>query len=229
MPSGWPGRSGTADRVVCQSALIRCGEQLTGLRRALIIANDAYDHPALQDLRAPAADAEALGRVLSDPQVGSFDVEVVRNEPANAIQVKIENLFSAGRSDDFLLLHFSCHGLKNVPGDLFFAASNTLPNLLESTTVPAHFVQRCMHSSRSRSVVLLLERCYGGAFPLGAAVRAAGDADVLGTFQHERPDAGHGRVVITATTSMEFALEGDQLPMITEGARQCSPPHWSRA
>jgi uncharacterized caspase-like protein len=114
--------------------------------------------------------------VLGDRQIGEFTVEVVRNEPAHVIQAHVEELFSESRSDDVLLVHFSGHGLKSESGELFFAASNTRPNRLGSTAVSADFVQRCMRASRSRSVVLLLDCCYGGAFAQGSTVRAAGDA-----------------------------------------------------
>jgi hypothetical protein len=184
---------------------------VAGQRKALIIANAAYEHQALRNLRAPAADAEALGRVLSDPRIGGFDVEVLHDEPAYLIQARVENLLTSARPEDVLLLHFSCHGLKDESGELFFAASNTFPEMLGSTTVPAEFVQRYMLRSRSRDVVLLLDCCYGGAFPAGATVRAAGDANVLDSFPQERPETGRSRVVITATTSMQFALEGNQL------------------
>ncbi len=90
-----------------------------GQRKALIVANDQYEQDALRDLLAPAADAEALGQVLGDPQIGDFAVQVVRNEPAHIIQAQIEDLFSDSRSDDVLLLHFSGHGLKSESGDLF--------------------------------------------------------------------------------------------------------------
>jgi len=184
---------------------------VSGQRKALIVANDEYDQEALRNLRAPAADAEALGRVLGDRQIGDFAVQVVRNEPAHVIQAHIEELFSESRSDDVLLVHFSGHGLKSESGELFFAASNTRPNRLGSTAVSADFVQRCMRASRSRSVVLLLDCCYGGAFAQGATVRAAGDVNVLDSFPHERTGGGRGRAVITASNAMEYAFEGDQL------------------
>ncbi len=66
---------------------------MAGQRKALIIANDTYEHRALQNLRAPAADAEALGRVLGDPAIGGFDVEVMHNEPAHVIQGRVELRF----------------------------------------------------------------------------------------------------------------------------------------
>jgi hypothetical protein len=184
---------------------------MSGQRRALIIANDEYEQEALRNLLAPGADAEALGRVLSDAQIGDFAVQVVRNEPSHLIQAQIEELFSESRSDDVLLLHFSGHGLKSESGELFFAAPNTRPNRLGSTAVSADFVQRCMRASRSRSVVLLLDCCYGGAFGQGSTVRAAGDVNVLDSFPQGRLGGGRGRAVITASSAMEYAFEGDRL------------------
>jgi hypothetical protein len=184
---------------------------VSGQRKALIVANDEYEHEGLRRLLAPAADALALGRVLGDREIGDFAVQVVRNEPAHIIQAHIEEMFSESRSDDVLLLHFSGHGLKNESGELFFAAPNTRPNRLGSTAVSADFVQRCMRAARSRSIVLLLDCCYGGAFARGVTVRASGDINVLSSFPQERPGGGRGRAVITASSAMEYAFEGDQL------------------
>ena len=184
---------------------------MSGHRLALIIANDEYEQVALRNLMAPRADAEALGRVLGDPEIGHFAVQVVRNEPSYVIQAKIEELFTESRSDDLLLLHFSCHGLKSESGELFFAAANTRPKRLESTAISADFVQRCMRASRSRSVVLLLDCCYGGAFAQGSMVRAAGDVNVLDCFPPGKLGGGRGRAVISASNAVEYAFEGDRL------------------
>jgi len=100
---------------------------VSGQRKALIIANDEYEQEALRNLLAPGADAEALGRVLGDAQIGDFAVQVVQNEPSYVIEGQIEDLFSESRPDDVLLLHFSGHGLKSESGELFFAACNTKP------------------------------------------------------------------------------------------------------
>ena len=184
---------------------------MAGQRKALIVANDTYEQEALGDLQAPMADAEALGRVLGNPQIGDFAVQVVHNESAHVIQAQIEEVFAESRPDDVLLLHFSGHGLKSESGELFFAAANTRPNRLGSTAVSADFVQRCMRTSRSRSVVLLLDCCYGGAFAQGIKVRAAGDVNVLDSFPQGGTGGGRGRAVITASGAMEFAFEGDRL------------------
>jgi len=181
------------------------------MRKALIVANDEYEHEGLKHLLAPAADAQALAGVLGDARIGDFDVHVVRNEPAYVIEGQIEDLFSDSRSEDVLLLHFSCHGLKSESGELFFAARNTRPNRLGSTAISADFVQRCMRASRSRSIVLLLDCCYGGAFSQGVTVRASGDVNVLDSFPGGWLGGGRGRAVITASSAMEYAFEGDQL------------------
>jgi Caspase domain len=184
---------------------------MDGVRKALIVANDEYEDQGLRHLLAPAADAEALAGVLGDAQIGGFEVRVVRNEPAHEIAGQIEDLFSESRPEDVLVLHFSCHGLKSESGELFFAARNTRPNRLASTAIPADFVQRCMRESRSRRIVLLLDCCYGGAFSQGVSVRASGDVNVLDSFPGGKMGGGRGRAVITASSAMEYAFEGDQL------------------
>ncbi|RSN65145.1 caspase [Amycolatopsis sp. WAC 04182] len=183
---------------------------MTGERRALIIANGEYDNPGLSALRSPAADAEALAEVLADRDISEFAVQVVRDETAHVIAGRVEDLFADSAPDDVLLVHFSCHGLKSESGELFFAARNTRPERLASTAVPADFVQRCMRMSRSRSIVLLLDCCYGGAFSQGVAVRATGEANVLDAFP-AGGFGGRGRAVITASNSIEYAFEGDHL------------------
>ena len=184
---------------------------MDGQRRALIIASDEYDNPGLSRLRAPAADAEALANVLGDKELGGFHVKVVHNEPAYIVGGHIEDLFAESQSEDLVLLHFSGHGLKSDSGELFFAARNTRPDRLGSTAVPADFVQRCMHSSRARSIVLFLDCCYGGAFGEGVAVRAAGSANVLENFPAGKLGGGRGRAVITASSAMEYSFEGNSL------------------
>jgi hypothetical protein len=180
-------------------------------RRALIVANDAYERDGLRDLVAPGADAEALGRVLGDPQIGGFAVSVLRNEPAHVIQAQVEEFFADNQRDDVLLLHFSCHGLKSQSGALYLAATNTRPERLASTAVPATFVNACMQASRARSVVLLLDCCYGGAFARGLQARAGTEVSLLDSFPQDPPSDERGRAVITASGATEFAFEGDAL------------------
>ncbi|MEV4437068.1 caspase family protein [Streptomyces sp. NPDC049555] len=184
---------------------------MTGDRHALIVANDTYADEGLSRLRAPAQDAMALAEVLGDPAVGGFDVQVVRNEPAHVVALRIEDFFCDRRRDDTLLLHLSCHGLKSVSGELYFAATDTRPERLTSTAVSAGDVRRLMSGSLARSIVLFLDCCYGGAFPKGMAARAAGDVGVLNRFEGGQAEGGRGWAVITAATGMQFAFEDSEL------------------
>ena len=184
---------------------------MTGRRRALVVATDTYDHAALGQLRSAAADAVALSEVLGDPEVGGFEVDVVRNAASHEVQAHIEDLFADSGRDDLVLLHFSGHGLKSDSGELFIAARNTRPDRLASSSVPADFVQRCMRGSRAHSIVLFLDCCYGGAFGEGVAVRAAGPVNVMDAFPKGRLGGGRGRAVISASSAIEYAFEGTTL------------------
>ena len=185
---------------------------MTGARLALIVANDEYDHPGLRRLDAPAQDAAALAQVLGDPGVGGFEVKVMRNRSTQKIRTAIERFFVDCKRDDLLLLHFSCHGLKDAAGDLFLAMKNTRPDLLASTGLDADFVNRMMVSSRAKGIVLFLDCCYGGAFPKGVQVRAAGEAQVLDAFAGQATVAGgRGRVVVSASNAMQYSFEAGEL------------------
>ncbi|MFE7895536.1 caspase family protein [Streptomyces sp. NPDC057412] len=185
---------------------------MTDTRHALIIANERYDDRALKQLKAPGHDADALAEVLGDPLIGDFDVDVVSNQPSYVLRRRIEHFFSDRRRDDTLVVHFSCHGIKSESGELYFAASDTEPLLLEATAVPAQFVRRCMSRSRAGRTVLFLDCCYGGAFSRSSSgVRATGDVNVLDSFTTDKPAGGRGWAVITASSSMEYAVEGGDL------------------
>ncbi|WDV53090.1 caspase family protein [Streptomyces coeruleorubidus] len=185
---------------------------MTESRHALIIANDRYADQGLKKLRAPAQDAAALERVLRDPQIGDFEVEVVHNASADLMRRRIQGFFNDRSRADTLLLHFSCHGLKSESGELYFAASDTEPPLLAATAVPSQFVRGCMSGTRAGRTVLFLDCCYGGAFSRGSSsVRASGEVNVLESFAKDEPASGRGWAVITASDSMEYAFEGNQL------------------
>ena len=185
---------------------------MDGARLALIVANDAYDDSELGRLEAPAHDAEALAAVLRDPGVGSFDVQVRHNETAQAIRVAVEEFFADRSPEDLLLLHFSCHGVKNADGELFLALRDTRPKVLASTGLAADFVNRQMAASRAQRIALFLDCCYGGAFPRGMLVRASAEAQVKDAFTDQADlGGGRGRVVVTASNAMQYSFEGGQL------------------
>ena len=172
-------------------------------REALIVAADRYEDRKLRSLRAPARDAKELARVLGDPAIGDFKVDVSLNEPDHVVRRKLSEFFRDRGRDDLLLLHVSCHGLKDEDGTLYFASSNTAVEHLEATAIPSEFVNRQMTKSRSKRIVLLLDCCFGGAFARGLVHRAGESVAIKEEFE------GQGRVVLTASRAMEYAFEGE--------------------
>ncbi|MGI5457852.1 caspase family protein [Streptomyces sp. CA-249302] len=176
---------------------------MLGRRFALLIGSSRFDNPGLQQLRSPARDVGELAEVLADPDIGEFEVTTKMDQEHHQVMRSIETFFRGRSRDDLLLLHISSHGLKADHGDLYFAACDTDRELLDSTGVPAAFLQKQMNRCRVKSIVLLLDCCYSGAFFLGVK----GDSSV-----HVNDElSGHGRVVLTATSRTEYAWEGDNL------------------
>ncbi|MET9899472.1 caspase family protein [Streptomyces sp. NPDC006446] len=176
---------------------------MLGGRYALLIATSSFSNAGLQQLRSPVRDVEGLASVLKDPHIGDFDVTTELNQEQHQATRAIESFFRDRSREDLLLLHISSHGLKADHGELYFAARDTDRDLLASTAISAAFLQSQMSRCRAKSIVLLLDCCYSGAFLLGAK----GDSSV-----HVKDElAGHGRAVLTATNRTEYAWEGENL------------------
>jgi uncharacterized caspase-like protein len=173
-------------------------------RHALIVATASYSDSRLQQLRAPAADAEALADVLRDPERGDFDVELGVNKTHGELTRMIARFFGDRSPRDLLLLHFSCHGVKDEDGELYLAATDTDLDLLSATGISAAWLNDRINRTRSRRTVVLLDCCFSGSFPSG--LRRRGD----GMDAPQRLE-GRGRAIITASNAMEYAYEGDEL------------------
>jgi hypothetical protein len=178
----------------------------TGVRSALVVANDRYDDPRLAQLRSPGHDAAALSRVLGDPTIGGFDVELLENADERTLRRRIAAFFADRDRDDVLLLHFSCHGVKDVRGRLHLATRDTDLSVLGATAIPASFVNDLLADTQSRRVVLILDCCYSGAFARGTGVRSGSEVLIADEF-----GAGSGRIVLTASSATEYAFEGNEL------------------
>ncbi|MEV0086235.1 FtsK/SpoIIIE domain-containing protein [Saccharopolyspora sp. NPDC050642] len=174
-----------------------------GRRTALLIATSMYGDPGLRQLRAPAGEAEELQQVLLSQ--GGFDqVEVLRNESKRQIERGIEEAFQEAGPDDLVLLYLSCHGIKNDRGQLLFAACNTELDRIESSAVGSVFVQHQLSASQAGTKVVLLDCCYSGAFSHGLVPKSAEGIDL-------RQLVGRGTYIMTATSAVEYAYEGNEL------------------
>ena len=136
-------------------------------RSALIVATSQYEDSRLSALEGPALDAEALQGVLSDAEIGGFDVHLAVDSRVDALRRTLESFFADRGRDDLLLVHFSCHGLKDDDGQLYLAAADTQIDRLLSTGIDATWVNRLMSRCRSERIVLFLDCCFAGAFTAG--------------------------------------------------------------
>lgn len=186
--------------------------------RALIIANSRYEDAHFAELPGATADAAALAEVLGDPAVGGFAVESLVDARQRDAMRAMEAFFTRAGRDDLLLLHLSLHGWKDLRGRLYFVMSDTERDLPGATAIPADRVSDWMEQSRSRRIVVMLDCCYSGAFAMNAVRRAAGPPAV----DVAEPFAGNGRVVLTASTALQYAYEGR--PDAPPGAREDGQP-----
>ncbi len=176
------------------------------MKYALIIGNNRYDDPKLAQLKTPAADSQALAKVLADTEVGSFDeVTPLINKNESEIRRAISSFLNNKKPDDLVLVYFSGHGILDDRGRLFLSLKDTQTDLLKATAIPSTFISDEMDSCRSRRQILILDCCHSGAFARGT--KGSPKAVTEATFE----GSGYGRVVMTASDSMQYALEGDQV------------------
>ncbi|NUT57030.1 MAG: caspase family protein, partial [Thermoleophilia bacterium] len=172
-----------------------------GRRRALLIATATYGDPGLAALRAPTGDVAALAGVLGDEAIGGFEVRELIDRPTEELRAEIEEFFGEGRPPDLLLLYVSGHGVLSQSRRFYLATATTKLRLLRSTAIEDGFVNDVMQSSRARSIVLVLDCCHSGAFAKGLVPKSATTVDVEHRFE------GQGRVILSASTELEYAFE----------------------
>ena len=176
------------------------------MKYALIIGNNKYDDPKLSQLKTPAADSQALAKVLDDKTIGAFDeVEALINQSETKVRRAVSAFLTDKKPDDLILLYFSGHGILDDRGRLYLALKDTQVNLLKATSIPSSFIADEMDSCRSRRQILVLDCCHSGAFARGT--KGEQKAITETTFE----GSGFGRVVLTASDSTQYALEGDQV------------------
>ncbi|MGH3855125.1 MAG: caspase, EACC1-associated type [Pseudonocardiaceae bacterium] len=174
-------------------------------RLALLVATYHYQDAGLSQLTAPGNDAEALERVLLDPEIANFEVTTLINQPLHVVGDAISKFYHDRRRDDLTLLYFTGHGLKDEQGRLYLAMTNTTRDHLLFTGLSTQQIADAMEACSSRQKVLVLDCCYSGAFPTGHMTKADHQVNTLEKFQ------GKGRVVLTASDAIQYAFEGSRV------------------
>ena len=148
--------------------------------------------------------------------MGDFDeVKTLTNPEPQAMQYEVETLFSGRSKDDFVLLFFSGHGIKDDSNNLYFATRITQKSakgdLIRSTAVEARFVHEVMNNSRAKRQAIILDCCFSGAFDPNLLSKDDGSVDLQGQLGAE------GRVVLTSSSSTQYSFEqqGSDLSLYT--------------
>jgi len=168
---------------------------MAGRYRALLIGNSTYpaDEHNLQTLRGPVKDIAVLNRALIDPAAGLFaDVDVTLLPEATSTRAirALGRFFGTAERDDVLLVYFSGHGKIDQSGRLHLCMQDTESADLLSTAVSSSRITEFADASHARSVVIVLDCCYAGAF------RGADLGDAV---------AGPGRYVLTSCRGTQLA------------------------
>jgi Caspase domain len=133
-------------------------------------------------------------------------VQIFQDQPAYKLSREIERFFDDRQHEDLLLLYFSGHGIRDLGGQLYFAAADTeliRHQVLRATAISAKFVNEVMGNSRSRRQLLFLDCCYSEAFKEGMLAKASEGTGAIEQLQ------GLGRVVLTASNALQYSFEGD--------------------
>jgi GUN4-like/Caspase domain len=174
-------------------------------RKALLIGTEKYQD-GFKTLKSAPHDVEALAGLLRHPEVGGFEpdnVQVLLDRESADLSTQIETWYLQHSKDDFALLFIAEHGVKDADRKLHFAAANTRKvgeGLITTTAVAASNLSNWMQKSKSKRQLVILNCCFSGAF---------GDLVPMdeGAIDVEEVLGAEGRVVMTSTTSMDYAFE----------------------
>lgn len=194
----------------------------TGMRRALLLGVERYRSDRFEDLPSAGVDARELGRVLRDPQIGYFDDVVEKSGKAlDAADMRreISTFLRTCEPDDFVVLYISGHGARTprTDGQFHFVATDTDPDRLAETSVPAGFVNEHLESCRANRKVAIFDCCMSGGFALGFRSRDAKSTEAAP--RNEMLDTTGVYVLSSSRISeVSFAGETDRDPSQFTGA-----------
>ncbi len=174
---------------------------------ALLVGVSGCDM-GLPPLRKARTNVEVLKRALQGTSSG-FVVQTLNDPSLLDMMEAIEQLFRHREKTDQVLFFFSGYGIKDVDGQLYFAAPHTAlddrGNLIRSRTMPVRFLHNVMDTSPAWRQVVIFDCCFrqtGGIDP------TEGETLMDDTYNHL---IGDRRVILSATTHTQHFPEPDSL------------------
>ncbi|WP_164842574.1 caspase, EACC1-associated type [Actinoplanes solisilvae] len=167
-----------------------------------------FADPSLARLRSPRTDIEELARLLRDPDHCRYEVATEVDCSSQRARREIESFFAGATFGDAMnLLYLTCHGVQDNQGRLYFAFTDTERDLLGSTAVSAEWVRECVHNSRSKATLILVDCCFSGGFIKGMQARSGGPN--VETLVQDMPRST-GLAVLTASGETEASFENSE-------------------
>jgi Caspase domain len=176
--------------------------------RAVLIGASRFKHlPALPSVRNNLTD---LRTALTHPQYGIIapgNCSIVA-EPESPLAFMTGLRREIQRADDFLLVYYAGHGLKDEDGhELYLAVGHTDSRELDGSAVAYAWIRRALEAKFARASLLVLDCCYSG---MAAGImsdggvsawelRVRGSAVLTSSSRNEtsRSPAGHRHTAFT--------------------------------
>lgn len=178
----------------------------SGRRVALVMAIGSYADASLTPLDSAARDATEMAGVLSDPNIGSFEVTSVVDGGAQEIRLAVEDFLEERHRENLVVVYMSCHGLLDKHDRLYFAAKDTRKDRLAATGVEAVWLWNRLEECRATRQIVILDCCNSGSF---ARAGGKGEASTDLRLPERFVTDGRGRVVLTASRANQPSWEGD--------------------
>ena len=175
-----------------------------GERYAVLIGISQYGNPAI-NLNFAAADAEALSKLLLDPEVGAYKPDNVRllvNEQATRKNVMSAlGSWLAGRvkPEDSVLVFYSGHGALGTKNDAYWVTYDADVEDLYASALNNKDISKLIAELPAKRKLTLIDSCFSEA--TAKSFKALVPGDVFSSFH------GEGVVTMTASTGQEKSVE----------------------
>jgi sulfatase modifying factor 1 len=178
----------------------------TGLkeRYALIIGISQYANPSL-NLNAAAADAQALARLLGDPEIAAYkpenvrllvDDQATRKNIISALGTWLKNRVTA---DDSVVIFYSGHGALGNGNEAYWVTYDADTEDLAASAISNKEISSAIAALPAKRKITLIDSCYSEA--TAKKYRAVVPANVFDELK------GTGVVTITASTGAQKSVE----------------------
>ena len=179
-------------------------DTVEGHHRALVVAVNTYQDPAIPSLDFALRDGERFGQVMEASIDGAPGFESVaylgdRHASPEAILQGVRDLVDGLGEGDHAVIYFAGHGLRGADGALFLGTSGTELSDLPETALAFDAIAQVLSGTSAR-VTILLDTCHSGSAGVGAF---ATTDDVVGDLSRLPTNV----TILAASKGREFSQE----------------------